>query len=69
MGRHTYICKYERLADFNLVVANYSQTAIFNSLPIFPAIRYVRICAYYNIVHIIHVISTYVGWQFLSEVG
>ena len=34
--RHTYICKYEILVDFNLAVAR--QTA---KLPNFPAIQYV----------------------------
>ena len=38
---HTYICKYEILADFNLVVAKTDhQTAKFNSPPNFPAIQY-----------------------------
>ena len=39
--RHTYICKYETLVDFNLVVAKTDcQTIKFNSPPNFPAIRY-----------------------------
>ena len=40
--RHTYICKYEILVDFNLVVAKLDhQTAKFNSPPNFPSIRYI----------------------------
>ena len=38
---HTIICKYEILADSNLVVAKTDrQTAKFNSPPNFPAIGY-----------------------------
>ena len=38
---HTYIYKYEILADFNLAGCKLDhQTAKFNSLPNFPAIRY-----------------------------
>ena len=39
--RHTYICKYEILADINLAVAMVDrQTAQFNSPPKFPAAVY-----------------------------
>ena len=41
--RHVYICEYEILVDVNLAVAKIDcQTAKFNSLPNFPAIRYQR---------------------------
>ena len=46
-GRHTYICKQEISAEFNLAVAKADrQIAKFNSPPNFPAIWYILLIWY-----------------------
>ena len=60
---HMYIGKFEILADFNLAVAKTDhQTAKFNSLPNFPAIRYLvcNVCPYKWSPHLN---SNYNGWD------